>query len=76
MHSLAIILFALGGSTAARMRTMSASARSGSLIGTLFSSGFDMKTRWGNLRPYTDLIGFGIDRGFPVWCELSQVHGA
>ena len=33
-----------------------------------------MKSRWGNLSPYTDSTGFGIDKGFPAECELSQVH--
>lgn len=33
-----------------------------------------MKTSWGNLSPYADSTGFGIDKGFPADCELSQVH--
>lgn len=33
-----------------------------------------MKTSWGNLSPYSDSIGFGIEKGFPAQCELSQVH--
>ncbi|KAJ5300344.1 uncharacterized protein N7443_005346, partial [Penicillium atrosanguineum] len=74
MHSLAIILFALGGSTAAVMPSISSSSRPASPTGTSFPSGFDMKTSWGNLSPYSDSIGFGIEKGFPAQCELSQVH--
>lgn len=33
-----------------------------------------MKTSWGNLSPYVGSTGFGIDKGFPAACELSQVH--
>lgn len=33
-----------------------------------------MKTSWGNLSPYADSTGFGLDKGFPAECELSQVH--
>ncbi|KAJ5994695.1 hypothetical protein N7481_001672 [Penicillium waksmanii] len=36
--------------------------------------GLDVKTSWGNLSPYADALGFGISQGYPVGCELSQVH--
>ncbi|KAJ5284793.1 hypothetical protein N7524_000099 [Penicillium chrysogenum] len=77
MNSLAIALLALGsGSAAMTVPTMSPISSSGAPgpTGLSYPSGFDMKSRWGNLSPYTDSTGFGIDKGFPAECELSQVH--
>lgn len=74
MYSLAFILFTLDGCTAATTPNMKASTSSAAPSGTSFASGFDMKTSWGNLSPYADSSGFGIDKGFPARCELSQVH--
>lgn len=54
--------------------TMSPASFMAGPTGTSYPSGFDMKTSWGNLSPYADSAGFGLDNGFPAECELSQVH--
>lgn len=76
MYSLAITLLALGDGIAAITvpNSSPSSSSSAAPTGTSFASGFDMKTSWGNLSPYSDSAGFGIDKGFPAQCELSQVH--
>ncbi|KAF3492148.1 uncharacterized protein GIQ15_01665 [Arthroderma uncinatum] len=33
-----------------------------------------MTTTWGNLRPYENSRGFGMPKGVPRGCELSEVH--
>jgi hypothetical protein len=42
--------------------------------GTSYPSGFDITKSWGNLSPYVDAPGFGVPKGYPQGCELSQVH--
>ena len=77
LQSTAIVLFGLLGSNAAAMATPASSSSSvapAAPTGTSYPSGFDMKTSWGNLSPYADSPGFNVSKGFPVDCELSQVH--
>ncbi|KGO48221.1 Histidine phosphatase superfamily, clade-2 [Penicillium expansum] len=71
LHSSAIALLALAVSTAA---IASSSAAAAGPTGLSYPSGFDMKTSWANLSPYTDASGFNVSKGFPLECELSQVH--
>ncbi|KAK1147226.1 hypothetical protein N8T08_001965 [Aspergillus melleus] len=42
--------------------------------GTSFASGFDMTRSWANLSPYKNAESFGVPKGVPQGCELSQVH--
>ncbi|OJJ51781.1 hypothetical protein ASPZODRAFT_55754 [Penicilliopsis zonata CBS 506.65] len=42
--------------------------------GAVYASGFDITTSWANLSPYKDSPGFGLPKGVPRGCELSQVH--
>ncbi|KAJ5301904.1 hypothetical protein PENANT_c062G01728 [Penicillium antarcticum] len=42
--------------------------------GASYASGFDMKKSWANLSPYKDAESFGVPKGVPQGCELSQVH--
>lgn len=42
--------------------------------GDSYASGFEMTKSWGNLSPYKDSDEFGLPKGVPVGCELSQVH--
>ncbi|KAE8151475.1 histidine phosphatase superfamily [Aspergillus avenaceus] len=54
--------------------TSSSSASAPGPTGTTYPSGFDMTTSWANLSPYKDAGGFGVPKGVPRGCELSQVH--
>lgn len=77
MASFAMVLLALSGSNAVLAAPNPPPSSTSSVVGptgTSYPSGFDMKTSWGNLSPYADSPGFGIDKGFPAECELSQVH--
>jgi 3-phytase len=73
-----IALLALaGGSCAAAMpNSPTSSSISGAPgpTGTSYPSGFEIKKSWGHLSPYDDARHFGVEKGFPVECELSQVH--
>lgn len=73
LHSMALFLFALGGNAALAMSSISSSSAAAP-TGTSYPSGFNMKASWGNLSPYADSTGFDVPVGFPVECELSQVH--
>jgi hypothetical protein len=42
--------------------------------GSSYASGFDMTRSWANLSPYEEADGFGVPKGMPQGCELSQVH--
>ncbi|KAJ5151223.1 uncharacterized protein N7482_010475 [Penicillium canariense] len=42
--------------------------------GATYASGFDMTRSWANLSPYKDAGGFGLPKGVPQGCQLSQVH--
>ncbi|CEJ62210.1 hypothetical protein PMG11_10717 [Penicillium brasilianum] len=42
--------------------------------GLSYPSGFDITKSWGNLSPYADAPGFGVSKGYPQGCELSQAH--
>ncbi|KAJ5669064.1 hypothetical protein N7462_010134 [Penicillium macrosclerotiorum] len=42
--------------------------------GASYASGFDMTRSWANLSPYQDADSFGVPKGMPQGCELSQVH--
>ncbi|KAE8393309.1 histidine phosphatase superfamily [Aspergillus alliaceus] len=42
--------------------------------GAQYSSTFDLTSSWANLSPYKPADGFGVPRGVPRGCELSQVH--
>lgn len=72
----AIAVLALAGGTAAIPGTYSSAAASTAPAptGTSYPSGFDMTKSWGNLSPYADAPGFGVPKGVPQGCELSQVH--
>lgn len=80
-HPTTLTVLALAGSaavqalpgTGASASSSSSSAAAGA-TGLSYSSGFDMKTSWGNLSPYVDATDFSLPKGFPVECELSQVH--
>ncbi|KAF7596919.1 hypothetical protein BBP40_011964 [Aspergillus hancockii] len=37
-------------------------------------SGFDLTSSWSNLSPYKESDGFGVPKGVPRGCELSQAH--
>lgn len=81
-----LAIFALVGSTAvlalpgtssspsSSSSSSSSSAASAGPTGSSYPSGFDMTKSWGNLSPYIDSPGFSLSKGFPVECELSQVH--
>ncbi|KAL5044330.1 hypothetical protein BDW71DRAFT_101077 [Aspergillus fruticulosus] len=51
-------------------RSVAASAPTGAS----YASGFDMTKSWANLSPYKDADSFGVPKGVPKGCELSQVH--
>ncbi|THC87857.1 hypothetical protein EYZ11_012695 [Aspergillus tanneri] len=72
MKSLAVCL-ALAGVGVAAPHGSSTSAAAAP-TGTSFASGFDMTRSWANLSPYKDAEGFGVPKGVPQGCELSQVH--
>lgn len=74
LHATAIALFALAGHDVALAAGNAASTAPAAPTGTSYASGFDMKASWGNLSPYADASGFNVSMGFPVECELSQVH--
>ena len=77
MDSFATALSAISSSNAALAMpspTSSSASFMADPTGTSYPLGFDMKTSWGNLSPYADSTGFGLDKGFPAECELSQVH--
>ncbi|KAJ5328882.1 Histidine phosphatase superfamily clade-2 [Penicillium brevicompactum] len=42
--------------------------------GSSYASGFDMTKSWANASPYKDADSFGVPKGVPQGCELSQVH--
>ena len=42
--------------------------------GSQYPSGFDITRTWGNLSPYQDTASFGLPKGVPQGCQLSQVH--
>ena len=42
--------------------------------GASYATGFDMKKSWANLSPYKEAESFGVPKGVPQNCELSQVH--
>ncbi|KAB8235163.1 histidine phosphatase family protein [Aspergillus alliaceus] len=52
----------------------SASAPGSGPTGTSYASGFDMTTSWANLSPYHSAKTFGVPKGVPEGCDLSQVH--
>ncbi|KAJ5739867.1 hypothetical protein N7533_012651 [Penicillium manginii] len=60
----------VAGATATGTSSASASAPTGSD----YASGFDMTKSWANLSPYKDATSFGLPKGVPQGCELSQVH--
>ncbi|GMF76971.1 unnamed protein product [Aspergillus oryzae] len=39
-----------------------------------YSPHFDITNGWANLSPYKEADGFGVPKGVPRGCELSQVH--
>ncbi|KAJ5464386.1 Histidine phosphatase superfamilyclade-2 [Penicillium daleae] len=74
-QSTTMALLALASSHAAAMAVSSSSSTSPAApTGTSYASGFDMTTSWGNLSPYSDAPGFDAPKGYPMGCELSQVH--
>lgn len=52
----------------------SSSAPAPAPTGATYASGFDMTRSWANLSPYKDADSFGVPKGMPAGCELSQVH--
>ncbi|KAF9895205.1 hypothetical protein FE257_000107 [Aspergillus nanangensis] len=68
---LAQVVLALAASTTAAPTTSGANA---SPTGTEYASGFDMTSSWSNLSPYREAATFGLPKGVPRDCELSQVH--
>ncbi|KAI2788059.1 hypothetical protein POX_f08444 [Penicillium oxalicum] len=59
--------------TAAAAASSSTTAASAP-TGATYASGFDMTRSWANLSPYKDADSFGLPKGMPQGCELSQVH--
>lgn len=53
--------------------TGTSSASASAPTGTTYASGFDMTKSWANLSPYKD-ADFGLSKGVPQGCELSQMH--
>lgn len=53
--------------------TSTSSASSFAQTGATYPNGFDISKSWSNLGPYKD-ADFGIPKGVPGGCELSQVH--
>lgn len=77
VQSTKLALLALTAGNAAAMAVSSSSSAStpaAAPTGTSYASGFDMTTSWGNLSPYSDAPGFDAPKGYPIGCELSQVH--
>ncbi|CAI7618771.1 unnamed protein product [Penicillium pancosmium] len=74
--AIALLALAGGNGVAAMPSSPSSSSISGAPgpTGTSYPSGFEIKKSWGHLSPYDDAHHFGVDKGFPVECELSQVH--
>lgn len=68
---LAMLAVAEGLPTAS---SSSLSASAHAPTGTAYPDGFDMETSWGNLSPYKSPSGFGLPKGVPKGCELSQTH--
>lgn len=68
--SVAFDLLALIGDNAA----VATPAASASPTGFTYPPGFDITRSWVNLSPYSDAPGFGLAKGFPEGCELSEVH--
>ncbi|KAF7718951.1 Uncharacterized protein PECH_006294 [Penicillium ucsense] len=65
----------IGASLAtAAMAASSSTVAASAPTGAEYASGFDMTRSWGNLSPYKDTNTFGIPKGMPRGCELSQVH--
>ncbi|KAL4902043.1 hypothetical protein BDW74DRAFT_158959 [Aspergillus multicolor] len=52
----------------------SSSAPASAPTGSSYASGFEMTRSWANLSPYKDADSFGVPKGVPRRCELSQVH--
>lgn len=42
--------------------------------GSHYPSGFDITRSWANLSPYQEAASFGLPKGVPQGCQLSQVH--
>lgn len=61
-------------SIAATATASSSTAPASAPTGASYASGFDMTRSWANLSPYKDADGFGLPKGMPQGCELSQVH--
>ncbi|CAG8094246.1 unnamed protein product [Penicillium olsonii] len=59
---------------AATATATSTSAPAAGPTGASYASGFDMTKSWANLSPYKDADSFGVPKGVPQGCELSQVH--
>ncbi|KAJ5896907.1 uncharacterized protein N7473_006306 [Penicillium subrubescens] len=65
----------LAGATLASVAAAaSSSAPASAPTGATYASGFDMTRSWANLSPYKDADTFGLPKGMPQGCELSQVH--
>lgn len=60
--------------TAAIATATSTSAPVSRPTGASYASGYDITKNWANLTPYKDADGFGVPKGVPQGCELSQVH--
>lgn len=70
----AAILAFFSVATAAPASTDTGSSASSAPTGATYASGFDIKSAWANLRPYSDADGFTLSSGVPVGCELAQTH--
>ena len=70
-----IAALSLLGSLAAATSTSTStsSAISSAQTGATYANGFDISKSWSNLSPYKD-ADFGLPKGVPAGCELSQVH--
>lgn len=63
-----------GATLASVAAAASSSAPASAPTGATYASGFDMTRSWANLSPYQDADTFGLPKGMPQGCELSQVH--
>ncbi|BAE62612.1 unnamed protein product [Aspergillus oryzae RIB40] len=70
-----VYLTALAGvGSAAPHFSSSSSGPASAPTGATYASGFDMTKSWANLSPYKNADTFGVPKGMPQGCELSQVH--
>jgi hypothetical protein len=73
--AIGVCLTALAGmGSAAPHAAPTSSGPASEATGASYKSGFDMTKSWANLSPYKNAPSFGIPKGMPQGCELSQVH--